>query len=163
MNLVTDGVPAIALGLEPVEPEAMGRPPRPRDESLFADGLWQHVLWVGLLMAAIVLSMEAIVRAQDWPWQTMVFTTPALLQLGHSLAVRSERRSTVRLPVRTNGWLYVGVGMTLIAQLVVVYFGPAQSVFGTAALNAMQRAYVFVASSVVFFAVEIKKWILRRN
>ena len=163
MNLVTDGLPAIALGLEPVEPDAMGRTPRPRDESLFADGLWQHVLWVGLLMAATVLSMEAIARAQHWPWQTMVFTTLALLQLGHSLAVRSERRSTFKMPLRSNPWLFIGVVVTLIAQLIVVYFPPLQSVFDTAALNAVELAYVIVASTVVFFAVELEKLVFRRR
>ena len=161
MNLVTDGLPALALGLEPVEPDAMRNPPRPRNESLLAQGLWQHVLWVGVLMAAVVLSMEAIARTQHWPWQTMVFTTLALLQLGHSLAVRSERRSTFKLPVGTNPWLFIGVALTLVAQLVIVYFPPFHSVFHTTALNAVELTYVLMASTVVFIAVELEKWIRR--
>ena len=91
INLVTDGLPAIALGLEPAEPDTMRRPPRPPTESIFARGLWQHALWVGLLMAAVCLALLVGARAMGWPWQTMVFTTLALLQLGHALAVRSER------------------------------------------------------------------------
>ena len=63
MNLVTDGLPAIALGIEPVEPDAMGRAPRPQGESLFAGGLWQPVLWVGLLMATTVVPLEAVAHA----------------------------------------------------------------------------------------------------
>ena len=85
MNLVTDGPPAIALGLEPAEPDTMRRPPRPPRESILAGGLWQHAVWVGVLMAAVVLPLQAITRAHDWPWQTMVFTTLALIQLGHAL------------------------------------------------------------------------------
>lgn len=158
MNLVTDGLPAIALGFEPVEPDAMQRPPRPRDESLFAGGLWQHVLWVGLLMATTVLTMEALGRDLGWHWQTMVFTTLALLQLGHSLAVRSERRSTFRLPVRTNPWLFIGVGVTLAAQLMVVYLPPLQSIFGTVSLRPGELVIVLFASTTVFFAVELEKW-----
>ena len=163
MNLVTDGLPALALGFEPVEPDAMRRPPRPRAESLLSGGLWQHVLWVGLLMAAVVLSMEAIARSQHWPWQTMVFTTLALLQLGHSLAVRSEYRSTFRQSVRTNPWLFIGVALTLFAQLLIVYLPPFHSVFHTVALNAVELTYVLLASTLVFFAVELEKWILRHQ
>jgi P-type Ca2+ transporter type 2C len=93
INLVTDGLPAVALGLEPVERDAMRRPPRSPTESIFARGLWQHALWVGLLMAVVCLVLFVAARAQGWPWQTMVFTTLALLQLGHALAVRSDRES----------------------------------------------------------------------
>ena len=57
VNLVTDGLPAIALGLEPVERDAMRRPPRSPTESIFARGLWQHALWVGLTMAAVCLAL----------------------------------------------------------------------------------------------------------
>lgn len=163
MNLVTDGLPAIALGLEPVELDAMRRPPRRRDETLFAGGLWQHVMWVGLLMAVIVLAMEVVERRLGGHWRTMVFTTLALLQLGHSLAVRSERRSTFTLALSTNPWLYVGVTMTMVAQLLVVYLAPLQRIFHTASLSAGELATVVAASTVVFFAVEVEKWILRRR
>jgi magnesium-transporting ATPase (P-type) len=93
VNLVTDGLPAIALGLEPAERTAMHRPPRRPEESILGGGLWQHALWVGLTMAAVCLGLLAVAQAAGWPWQTMVFTTLALLQLGHALAVRSERES----------------------------------------------------------------------
>jgi P-type Ca2+ transporter type 2C len=102
INLVTGGLPAIALGLEPVERDAMRRPPRSPTESIFARGLWQHALWVGLTMAAVCLALLAAARAAGWPWQTMVFTTLALLQLGHALAVRSERESFFTLGARSN-------------------------------------------------------------
>ena len=162
MNLVTDGLPAIALGLEPLEPAAMERRPRPRTESLFARGLWQHVVWVGLFMAAVVLTLEASTRAAGWPWQTMVFTTLALLQLAHSLAVRSEQRSIFRMSVRTNPWLYVSVVSTLAVQLLVVYLGPLQRIFHTSSLSMMQLTIVLLASVTILFAVELEKRLLRR-
>src|SRR6266511_3107010 len=67
VNLVTDGLPAIALGLEPAERASMRRPPRPPDESILGRGLWQHALWVGLTMAAVCLSLLAAARAASWP------------------------------------------------------------------------------------------------
>lgn len=162
MNLVTDGLPAIALGLEPLESTAMRRRPRPRSESLFARGLWQHVVWVGLFMAGVVLTLEAAARAAGWPWQTMVFTTLALLQLAHSLAVRSERESFFRMSVTTNPWLYVSVALTLMVQLLVVYFAPLQRVFHTSSLSVAQMVVVILASVSILFAVELEKKFIRR-
>jgi len=163
MNLVTDGLPAIALGLEPLEPAAMRLRPRPRGESLFAGGLWQHIVWVGLFMAATVLTLEAVARAAGWPWQTMVFTTLALQQLAHSLAVRSERRSFFHLSVRSNPWLYISVAVTLAVQVAVVYLGPLQRIFHTRSLSALQLATVLLMSTSVLFGVEFEKWLLRRR
>ena len=162
MNLITDGLPAIALGLEPVDSGAMRRPPRRRDETLFGGGLWQHVLWVGLLMALVALVMQVTARTLRWPWQTMVFTTLALTQLGHGLAIRSERRSTLRMTMRSNPWLFVIVAATLGVQMLVVYLPALQGVFGTVALTGPQLVSVLVASSVVFFAVEVEKLVRRR-
>ncbi len=82
VNLVTDGLPALALGVEPTERGTMRRPPRSPSESLFARGLWQHTIWVGLLMASVALAVQAYALGQGWPWQTMIFATLALLQLG---------------------------------------------------------------------------------
>jgi P-type Ca2+ transporter type 2C len=162
INLVTDGPPAIALGLEPVEPDAMRRPPRDPQQSILAGGLWQHAVWVGLLMAAVVLPLQAVARARDWPWQTMTFTTLALLQLGHALAVRSERRSFFALGHGSNPWIGRAVALSAIAQLATVYVPGLREVFGTEALAAGQLALVLGLSTIVFFAVELEKAIRRR-
>ena len=162
INLITDGPPAIALGLEPAEPDTMRRPPRPPQESILAGGLWQHAVWVGLLMAAVVLPLQAIARAADWPWQTMVFTTLALLQLGHGLAVRSERQSLFRLGHRSNPWIGWAVILSVAAQLATVYVPALNDPFGTEALNVPQLAVVLALSTTAFVAVEIEKAIRRR-
>lgn len=159
---IPEGLPAIALGLEPLEPAAMQRRPRPTTEALFARGLWQHVVWVGLFTTAVVLTLEASTRAAGWPWQTMVFTTLALLQLAHSLAVRSEQRNIFRMSVRTNPWLYVSVVSTRAVQLLVVYLGPLQMIFHTSSLSMMQLTIVLLASVTILFAVELEKRLLRR-
>ena len=163
INLVTDGLPAIALGLEPAEADTMRRPPRRPRESIFAGGLWQHAVWVGLLMAAVVLPIQAAARATGWHWPTMVFTTLALLQLGHALAVRSEHESFFNLGARSNPWLLAAVGTTLAVQVAIIYVPFLQDVFGTAALGAVEFTVVAVASTAAFVAVEIEKWIRRRR
>jgi P-type Ca2+ transporter type 2C len=163
INLVTDGAPAIALGLEPADPDTMRRPPRPPDESILAGGLWQHAVWVGLLMAAVVIPLQTLARAADWPWQTMVFTTLALLQLGHALAVRSERRSLFRLGHRSNPWIGWAVAVSAAAQLATVYLPALHGPFGTQTLTAAQLAVTLALSTTVFIAVEIEKAIRRRS
>jgi Ca2+-transporting ATPase len=163
INLVTDGLPAVALGLEPVERDAMRRPPRSPTESIFARGLWQHALWVGLLMAVVCLVLLVAARALGWPWQTMVFTTLALLQLGHALAVRSERESFFTLGPRSNLLLLAAVAGTFAVQLLIVYLPVLQGLFDTEPLAPVQLAVVLAASTVAFIAVEIEKWARRRT
>jgi Ca2+-transporting ATPase len=161
INLVTDGPPAIALGMEAAEPDTMRRPPRPPQRSILADGLWQHAIWVGLVMAAVVLPLQAIARAAGWPWQTMVFTTLALLQLGHALAVRSEWRSTFRLGRRSNPWILGAVAACAAGQLATVYVPALRDPFGTEPLSVVQLAVVLALSTTAFVVVEIEKAVRR--
>ena len=163
INLVTDGLPALALGVEPVEPDAMRRPPRPSGESILGAGLWRQALWVGLLMAAVVLGVQALAIEAGWHWQTMVFTTLALLQLGNAVAVRSERVSALRLGLRTNVPLALAVGGTLLVQLALIYVPALQPIFVTEALGLEELAIVLVASTAAFVAVELEKAVVRRR
>jgi Ca2+-transporting ATPase len=163
INLVTDGLPALALGVEPVEPDAMRRKPRPSGESILGRGLWQHALWVGLLMAAVVLGIQALAIEAGWQWQTMVFTTLSLLQLGHALAVRSERTSTFVLGLRSNLPLAFAVIATLVIQLALIYVPALQPIFVTEALGAPELIVVLTASTAAFVAVELEKLVLRRR
>jgi Ca2+-transporting ATPase len=141
----------------------MRRPPRPPTESILARGLWQHALWVGLLMAAVCLAVLAWARSVGWPWQTMVFTTLALLQLGHALAVRSERESLFTLGPRSNPLLLGAVAGTFAVQLLIVYLPVLRGVFDTEPLAPAQLGVVLAASTVAFIAVEIEKWVRRRT
>ena len=163
INLVTDGLPALALGVEPVEPDAMRRRPRPPGESILGAGLWKQALWVGLLMAAVVLGIQAVAIEADWHWQTMVFTTLALLQLGNALAVRSERLSVFSLGFGTNRPLALAVGGTMLVQLALIYVPALQPIFVTEALGVQELAVVLVASTAAFVAVELEKLFLRRR
>lgn len=141
----------------------MRRPPRPPSESIFARGLWQHAIWVGLWMAAVTLTIQSIAIAQGWPWQSMVFTTLALLQLGNAVAVRSERESVFRLGLMSNLPLTVAVLGTLVVQLALVYVPALQPIFVTEALSPLQLGIVLAASTLGFAAVEAEKWVNRRR
>ncbi|MFW2380905.1 MAG: cation-translocating P-type ATPase [Acidimicrobiales bacterium] len=163
INLVTDGFPGLALGVEPAEKDVMERPPRHPKESIFANGLWQQVIVIGLLMGFLTLGVGLWGEANDRPWQTMVFTTLALLQLGNALAVRSETQSFLSLGIFTNMYLLWTVLLTVAIQIVIIYWGPLQRLLKTEALSTQELAIVFVVSTGAFVGVEIDKWIKRRQ
>ena len=163
INLVTDGLPGLALGVERAERGVMDRPPRPPAENIFARGLWQHVIVVGLLMGAIPLALGVWGEANGRPWQTMIFTTLALLQLANALAVRSEVDSVFTLGLGSNRPLLATVLGTALLQLVIVYWGPMQSLLTTEALSLFELGLVLAASTGVFWVVETEKWFRRRR
>ena len=162
INLVTDGLPGLALGVEPAEKNVMERMPRPPKENIFANGLWQHVIIVGLLMGFLALGTGIWGDATDRPWQTMLFTTLALLQLGQAMAVRSERDSLFTQGVTTNKPLGWTVLATLTIQLIVVYWPPMQTLLDTEALSLLELGVVLVVSTGAFLAVETEKLFRRR-
>ncbi len=163
INLVTDGLPALALGVEPAHPRAMERQPRRREESILGEGLWAQAVRVGLLMAAATVALQAIAIEQGWAWQTMVFTTLALLQLGNALAVRSTTESLFALGLRSNAFLAAAVGLGAGLQLSLVYVEPLGALFKTQPLDALELAVVLAVSTVAFAAVEAEKWWARRR
>jgi Ca2+-transporting ATPase len=164
INLVTDGLPGVALAAEPQEKGIMERPPRPPQESIFAHGMWQHILWVGLLMGGTSLATQAWAYHTGMAhWQTMVFTVLSLSQMGHVLAIRSETQSLFRQGLWTNAPLMGAVLLTTVLQLLTVYLPPARAVFKTEALSAAEVALCLALSAVVFVAVEIEKALVRRG
>jgi len=163
INLVTDGLPGLALGMEPAERNVMSRPPRPPGESLFARGLWQHVVLVGLLMGVIPLGLGLWADATGRPWQTMVFSSLALLQLGNALAVRSEIDSLRTLGLGTNRPLLAAVAGTLALQLLVLYWAPLRDALDVETLTPFELAVVLVASTGAFCVVEAEKALRRRS
>jgi Ca2+-transporting ATPase len=158
INLVTDGLPGLALAAEPAERDVMQRPPRPPAESLFARGLGRHVILVGLLLAVLCLAVQAWALAQDNPrWQTMVFTVLTLGQMALVLAIRSETTPLWRLGLRSNMPLLLAVLLTLGLQLAIVYVPLLNPVFRTQPLTAAELALCFAAAAVVGVAVEAGK------
>ena len=164
INLVTDGLPGVALAAEPAEKGIMQRPPRPPAESLFAHGMWQHILWVGLLMGGTSLLTQAWAYYTGMAhWQTMVFTVLSLSQMGHVLAIRSETQSLLRQGLWSNRPLLGAVLLTIVLQLLTVYLPPARVIFKTEALSVGEVVLCLALSAVVFVAVEIEKLLVRRG
>ncbi len=164
INLVTDGLPALALSVEPAEGDAMKRPPRDPKESIFAHGLGIHAVWVGLLMGGIVLFVQAwSIGTTHVHWQTMVFTTLCLTQLGHVLAIRSEKQSLFTIGLFSNMALFGAVALTFILQMATVYVPYLNGIFKTEPLSLGELLIVLTLSSGVFIAVEIEKLFKRRK
>jgi Ca2+-transporting ATPase len=162
VNLVTDGLPGLALAAEPEERNVMQRPPRPPNESIFARGLGVHMVWVGSLMAVLAISTQALaLNLGIAAWQTMVVSVIGFSQLGHLLAIRSENDSLLTQGLLSNKPLFAAVLGTVGLQLAVIYAPPLNHLFNTQPLRAPELALTAMAGVVVFLAVEIEKWIQR--
>jgi len=164
INLVTDGLPGLAFSAEPAEAGVMRRPPRRPDESIFAHGMWQHILWVGLFVGALSIGTQAWAwgRGAEY-WQTMVFTVLTVSQLFHSMAVRSERESLFSIGLTSNPAMLGAVLLTLALQLMVIYVPLFHPVFHTQPLPLPELLACLALSSLVLVAVEIEKWLVRRG
>ncbi len=161
VNLVTDGLPGLALALEPAERGLMSRPPRPPAESVFARGMGTRIVWGGMLLAGVCIATQAQAAAMGAHWQTMVFTVLALSQLALALAVRSERDSLLAVGIGSNPWLAATVACTVALQVAVIYVPWLNGIFHTQPLSAAELALCFGLSGVTFAGVEIEKALVR--
>jgi Ca2+-transporting ATPase len=163
INLVTDGLPGLALASEKEEADIMKRPPRGTKESLFADGIGYHIVWVGLLMAGVTLGIQAwSINHSGAHWQTMVFTVLSLAQLGHVLAIRSERQYLIKQGIFSNIELLGAVLLTFALQLGVIYLPFANEIFKTQPLTFNELIICIAASAIVFHAVEFEKFVKQK-
>jgi len=163
INLVTDGLPGLALSAEPAEKDVMKRKPRPPEESIFAHGMAAHILWVGLLIGGLTLATQAWTWFREQAgWQTMVFTVLVFAQLFHCLAIRSERFSLFSIGLASNKALLGAVLLTVLLQIAVIYLPMLNVVFRTVPLSLTELAACFGIGSIVFIAVELEKSVRRR-
>ena len=164
INLVTDGLPGLAFSAEPAEPGLMERAPRPPQENIFAHGMWQHIIWVGLYIAGITIAAMAwSLDRGDAYWQTITFTVLTVSQLFHSLAVRSESASLLRIGLFSNLPMLFAVTLTLCLQLAVIYLPGLNGIFHTQPLPAADLAVCLLLSSTVLLVVELEKYLVRRK
>lgn len=167
MNLVTDGLPALALAVEPAEANIMRQPPLNPRESIFARGLGAYIIRIGLIFAtiSIILMIWAYDNAQgtDNPesWKTMVFTSLCLAQMGHALAVRSHNRLTIELNPFSNPYLLAAVVLTSALQLMLIYVEPLRRFFDTHLLTTEQLIVCLGFSSLMFIWIELEKLFIR--
>lgn len=162
MNLVTDGLPALALAVEPAEPDVMRRPPMNPRESIFARGLGSYMIRIGIIFAIISIALM-VVAYRYFPddWKTMVFTTLCLAQMGHALAVRSNTRLTIELNPFSNPYLVWAVTLTTALQLLLLYVPFLQDFFGTTPLSLQELGICLGFSSLMFVWVELEKLFIR--
>ena len=171
MNLVTDGLPALALAVEPAEPNVMDRPPNHPGESIFARGLGAYIVRIGIVLA--ILSIATMVWAYNHTttnfgngldadrWKTIVFTTLCLAQMGHAIAIRSNNRLTIELNPFTNLYVWGAVIITSILQLLLVYVAPLRDFFGTHYLPFNELMVCVGVSALMFVWIEMEKLFFR--
>jgi Ca2+-transporting ATPase len=175
INLVTDGLPAIALGFEPSEPGVMKRQPRPPKESIFAHGVGLHVLWVGIWIGACTLvgfvwglnrhggelihpSDEALTFAR-----TMAFSILALSQVFEVWAIHGGDSTFYRVPLLRNKLLFLAVFLTGALQMLVIYAPFAQEILDTTSLDGVELLVAWLLAGSLFPAVEVEKFLRRRR
>lgn len=162
INLLTDGLPAIALGVDQIDPAVMSRPPRPRSERLLSRNQIERLLGRGLVIAAAAITSLVVVRYgwnQPWPHaRAEMFSVLAVSQLFYAFAVHLSNGTGPALTRRSifaNWWLLAGVGAGLVLQIAVVTVAPAHEVFGTSYLSSREWALVGLVSAIPAFAISV--------
>lgn len=170
MNLVTDGLPALALAVEPPEPDVMKRPPFSPRESIFARGLGSYMIRIGIVFAIISIALmwwaynhtnAPGYQGNPDAWKTMVFTTLCLAQMGHAIAIRSNTRLAIEMNPFSNPYVLGAVVITTILQLMLVYVPPLRAFFGTHWLSPTELGICFGFSALMFVWIEMEKLFLR--
>ncbi len=168
INLVTDGAPALALGVDPPEEGLMHQPPRPPGEGVITGGMWRGIFFVGLVMAAGTLFMIDAALPGGFVEgtgnlryaQTMAFTTLMLFQLFNTVNARSGERSAF-VGLFTNRWLWGALGMSIVLQVIVLYVPALQRGFGTVGLGAADWLRCVAVASSVLWLTEAGKLVRR--
>ncbi|MCD6248880.1 MAG: cation-translocating P-type ATPase [candidate division Zixibacteria bacterium] len=164
INIVTDGLPGLALAAEPAERGIMQKPPRHPQESIFAHRLGIHIIWVGLLMGLVTIGTQKLAISTGIDnWQTMVLTVLCLSQLGHVLAIRFESESILKRGILSNKPLLGALVFTFGLQMAIIYVPFLNPIFHTVPLSFKELIITLLLSTVVFFAVEIEKFVVRRK
>jgi Ca2+-transporting ATPase len=170
INLVTDGAPALALGVDPPEPGLMNAPPRPRHEGAIPRRMWSGIFAVGVVMAAGTLFVldaslpgGLVAGSGDIRYaQTMAFTTLMLGQLFNVFNARSDERSAFD-GVFSNRWLWAAIGLSLVLQAAVIYIPFLQRAFSTEALTGTDWLVCVSVASTVLWLRELSKVVTRAS
>jgi Ca2+-transporting ATPase len=155
INLITHGVPGLAMGSEPANPDAMRKPPRAPAETVLGAGLWQRVLRVGLVIAAATIGVGVWAHATDRPWQTLTFVALGLTQLAVALGSRA------RPGTAANPMLFTAVGAALVLQLAAIYAPPLRQLLGTEPVAATDLLIVAAVSTMGYAAIRLDRLIHR--
>ncbi|MGQ4649905.1 HAD-IC family P-type ATPase [Lyngbya aestuarii] len=164
VNLIADGMLALALSVEPAESNVMRRRPYKPNENIFGRGVGRDIVWIALVLGlgllAVAYGYWSVDSSNIKMMQTMVFTTLAFSRMGLALALRSERDSLFKIGLLSNKPLLGVVFLTFVLQLVVLYVPFLQGFFGTTALAWDDLAICLGLSILLFVAVELEKLLL---
>jgi len=165
INLMTDGVPALALGVEPAERDVMKRPPRDPDESLFAGGLGPQIVWVGLIMGLGTIGIFGWAQSTQGleHGQTAAFFVLTIFQMFSVLAMRSERNALWTIGFFSNPKLISAVVMIVALQLAITYSSVLQPFFHTTALTMEELTLCLGVALTVYLVLEGEKWLRYRG
>jgi Ca2+-transporting ATPase len=170
INLVTDGAPALALGLDPAEKTVMDAPPRPREERAITGRMWWGIAFVGAVMAIGTLGVldaslpGGLINASgDIHYaQTMAFTTLMLFQMFNVFNSRSDEQSAF-IHLFSNGWLWLAVGVSVALQVAVIYLPGLQQAFSTVPLSLADWLLCAAVASSVLWLRELSKLVFRKS
>jgi len=151
INLLTHGLPGVALGSEPADPAAMHRPPRPPTESVLGAGLWLRIARVGFVIAAVTVSIGVWAHATGRPWQTMIFFALGATQLAAALGSRARPRTLA------NPMLLAAVAGALMLQLAAIYLPPLRHLLGTQPLALTDLLIVTAISTLGYAAIRLDR------
>ena len=164
VNLVTDGLPGLALASEPADENIMKRNPRNPRQNIFGKDMVIHIIWVGLLMGLVTIGLQAYaIHNGNFHWQTMTFSVLCFSQMGHVISIRSERDSLFKIGLFSNMPLLGALILTISLQLTIIYVPFFNTIFKTQPLTFNELTLTILTSSIVFIAVEIEKYIKRIN
>ncbi len=153
VNLATDGLPAIALGVDPADKDIMMQQPREKGEGIFARGLWSKIVVRGCLIGICTLLsfMTGRLYGMDLvTCRTLALTTLVMSQLLHVFECRSERHSIFEIKVFTNPYLVLAVLVSMIMVCSILYIPFLSGVFNTVAINLFQWGIVLFYSGIIF-------------
>jgi len=167
LNLLTDGLLGLGLGLEPAEKNTMRRPPRDPKAHFFSNGLGIHVLWVGALIGIIALAVGYCYfdpkNPSDMTWQTMLFTVLAFLQVGQALASRAMQKRTISLDFRSNPTIWLMILAVFVLQLAVIYMPVLDKFFKVKPLHLIDLLLCIALLGLVYIPVKLEKILLREK
>jgi P-type Ca2+ transporter type 2C len=166
INLATDGLPALALSVDPPDPDLMSHKPRRRGDSIFSRSVVSFLAGAGIwtAMVSLLVFLWALSSGRSFiESQCMCFITLILIQFFNALNCRSEKNSLFRIGILSNKWLLLAIAASLGMTMLLVYIPFLQKVFHTFALSAVDWGITLVSASSIFFIVELRKLLSRQS
>lgn len=166
LNLMTDGLLGLSLGVEPAEPQVMRRPPHSPRAGIFSGGMGAQVLWTGLFIGFVTVAIGFLYHETNpgGPWQTLMFTTLAIMQIFQAIGTRSNRESIIRLGITSNP-VMLGTIVLVVGLQVMAVYAPVLSttLLQVQALELREWLLVFGAGLSMLISTEVEKWWHRRT